>query len=261
MVQRLTRLKNRLRQAELGFWSGVLFFIIVLAGISYLGNQMYLNLMSTRQMPLSSLTLTGDRQYSNDQDVQRVLARLSDQESFFSLGVDQVKDLVEQIPWVAKVSVRRQWPNGLQIHIVDQVPVGYWNDRSLLNASGEVFAAQQARISDKLPRFYGPDKTATTVLAGYRALYPLLTNEGFTLNEIKLSPRQSWQITVNDDLNLVLGRVNTVIRNARVERFIKVYKHVIKKTRPINYVDLRYDTGFAVNWKLQPGEKENNEQG
>jgi len=89
----------------------------------------------------------------------------------------------------------------------------------------------------------------------------LLTSEGFTLNAITLSPRQSWQITINDDLNLVLGRVNTVIRNARVERFLKVYKHVINKSRLINYVDLRYDTGFAVNWKSQPGDKANNEQG
>ena len=258
---KLTRIKGRVQQADHGFWAGVFFFLLVLAGISYLANQMYGHLMSTRQMPLSSLTLSGERQYSRDQEVQQVLATLSNQESFFSLNVDQVKTLVEQIPWIAKASVRRQWPNGLHIHVVDQVPVAYWNDRSLLNIKGEIFNADQARLKLKLPRFYGSDEEAATVLAGYRALYPLLSSEGISLRTITLSPRQSWQVTINNDLNLVLGRVNTVIRNVRVERFLKVYKHMINKKRLINYVDLRYDTGFAVNWKVVPGEKANNEQG
>jgi len=133
---KLTTMKSNLGQADRGFWCGVIFFVLVLAGISYLGNQMYKHLMNTREMPLSALTLSGERQYSKDQEVQQVLAVLSDQESFFSLNVDQVKNLVEQIPWIAKASVRRQWPNGLQIHVVDQVPVGFWNDRSLLNVKG-----------------------------------------------------------------------------------------------------------------------------
>ena len=253
-------IKNR-RDVDYAFMAGLTFFILVLIGIGYVGNHLYQRLMNAQKMPLSSLTISGDRPYSQNVEVQQALMAISDSESFFSLDVDQVQALIEQTPWIAKVSVRRQWPNGLQLHIVDQEPVAYWNDKKLINVSGEVFKAPQQRIKISLPHFYGNESTAKTVLEGYKALDVLLKSEGFTLNSITLSPRESWQITVNNDLTLILGRVNTVMRNARVERFIKVYKHVIKKPKAINYVDLRYDTGFAVNWKLESGEKANNEQG
>lgn len=261
MLVKLRQYRQALISADYAFWFGVAFFVLVLVAISYIGRQMYQQLMNAQRMPVSSLTITGDRQYSQDSEVQQALALLSDNESFFSLNVDQVKGLVEQIPWVASASVRRRWPNGLQIHITDQVPVGYWNDEFFINAEGEIFGAEQSRVSRELPRFYGADNVALSVLKGYRTLFPLLDSEGFVVKQINLSQRESWQVVINEDIKLILGRVNAVMRNARIERFIKVYKHVIQKSQAINYVDLRYDTGFAVNWKSKPGEKANNEQG
>lgn len=253
-------IKNR-ANVDYAFGAGLAFFFLVLISIGYVGNQLYQRLMDAQKMPLSSLTISGVRPYSKNVDVQQALTSISDNESFFSLNVDQVKELVEKSPWIAKVSVRRQWPNGLQIHIIDQQPMAYWNDDKLVNSRGEVFNAPQQRIKMQLPHFYGNENTAKMVLKGYNALDTLLKSEGFSLNSISLSSRQSWQITLSNGLTLILGRVNTVMRNARVERFIKVYKYVMEKQRAINYVDLRYDTGFAVNWKLEPGENANNEQG
>ena len=261
MIAKLKTITDRIARADHVFWAGVMFFILVIIGIGFVSNVMYRQLMDAQSMPVSTLAISGYRQYSSDQEIQQALEKLSENESFFSLNVDQVKGLVEQIPWVAKASVRRKWPNSLQVHITEQVPVGYWNDQYLLSDSADIFRADQSRIEATLPRFYGDSDAAATLLDGYQALLPLLNSEGFVLNEIRLSGRQSWQIEINNNVILILGRVNTVMRNARVERFIKVYKHVIKPERAINYVDLRYDTGFAVNWKLQPGEKANNEQG
>lgn len=245
----------------MAFWAGVVFFVLVLVSLSYVASTMHQKLMSAQDMPISTLQITGERAYSNDQEVQLALSDLSTNESFFSLDVASVKTKVEQVPWIAQAAVRRQWPNGLSIHITDQQPAAFWNEQSLINSEGEIFQAQMARITSPLPQFYGPNNVPKAVLEGYQALLPLFDSEGLAINRIELSERESWTVILEDGTQLILGRVNTVMRNARIERFLQVYKHVIPNERSINYVDLRYDSGFAVNWKKQPGDKASNEQG
>ncbi len=261
MGERLSNTVQRIKNADTAFWAGVVFFVVVSIGLIYLANLMYQKLMSAQDMPISTLQITGERAYSNDEEVQLALSELSTHESFFSLDVMSVKAKVEQVPWIAQAAVRRQWPNGLSIHVTDQQPAAYWNDGRLINDKGEIFDAPLQRIEVPLPQFFGPNNVPHAVLEGYRALLPLFDSEGLTINRIELSERESWQVVLEDGTKLILGRVNTVMRNARIERFLQVYKHVIPNEREINYVDLRYDSGFAVNWKAQPGDKASNEQG
>lgn len=217
--------------------------------------------MNAQDMPVSTLQIIGTRPYSSDLEIHQALRQLSDNESFFSLDVNEVQKELENIEWIKRIAVRRQWPNGLIIHVTDQEPVAYWNDNELLNANGEVFNAPQDRIKQWLPHFSGPNEISQDVLAGYDVLWPLLQSEGLNLSEIMLTPRHSWNVTLGNGTKLVLGRGNNVIRNVRIERFLKLYKHVLPKVQNIDYVDLRYDAGFAVNWKKQLGEKAKNEQG
>jgi len=252
---------ERIKNADHGFWLGVTFFALVIVFIAYLGHKMTQKLMNAQDMPVSTLQIIGTRPYSSDLEIHKALRELANNESFFSLNVNQVQKTIENIDWIKRAAVRRQWPNGLVIHVTDQVPVAYWNDEHLLNEGGEVFTAPQDRIKQWLPHFSGPNTISKTVLTGYQALWPLLQSEGLTLSEIVLTPRQSWQVTLGNGSKLVLGRGNDVIRNMRIERFLKVYKHVLPDVNDIDYVDLRYDAGFAVNWKKQSGEHAKNEQG
>lgn len=252
---------QKFKQLDHAYWSGVLFFVLVIGFIVYLGHKMTEKMMNAQDMPVSTLQIIGTRPYSSDLEIHQALWELSESESFFSLNVKDVQQRLQEIPWIKRVAVRRQWPNGLIIHVTDQVPVAYWNDEQLLNDKGEVFSAPVDRINQWLPHFSGPDNTSKQVLTGYRALWPLLDGEGLTLSDIALTPRQSWSVTLGNGSVLVLGRGNDVIRNVRMERFLKVYKHVLPHGKDIDYVDLRYDAGFAVNWKKQLGDTANNEQG
>lgn len=261
MKDKRNKLLDKIQYIDHGYWSGVGFFIFVLVLIVYLGHKMTLKLMDAQDMPVSTLQIIGLRPYSDDSEIYNVLQKMSNRESFFSLDVNNVQKQLENIEWIKRVAIRRQWPNGLVIHVTDQTPVAYWNDDYLLNENGKVFKAQQDRITKWLPHFFGADDVSNTILNGYQALKPLLESEDLTLSEITLTPRQSWSVTLNNGSKLVLGRGNSVIRNMRVERFLKVYKHVLPQVNDINYVDLRYDAGFAINWKEKSGVKTNNEQG
>jgi len=250
-----------MQHADHGYWAGVVFFIFILVFIVYLGHKMTLKLMDAQDMPVSTLQIIGLRPYSDDSEIHSVLQAMSNEESFFSLDVNNVQKQLENIDWIKRVAIRRQWPNGLVIHVTDQTPVAYWNDAYLLNDNGKIFKAQQERITQWLPHFFGEDDVSKTILNGYQALKPLLESENLALSEIMLTPRQSWNVTLGNGSKLVLGRGNSVIRNMRVERFLKVYKHILPQVNDINYVDLRYDAGFAINWKKESGVKTNNEQG
>ena len=68
-----------------------------------------------------------------------------------------VQRSVQDLPWVATVSVRKQWPDELQVYIVEHKPVAIWNSDLLLNAKGQVFQADNEALQAYLPQLYGPE--------------------------------------------------------------------------------------------------------
>lgn len=234
---------------DLGFWGGVLFFIVVLMGLLITARQLSLFLMDANQMPLERLGLAGERRYTQEQEVQAALQPLAKNESFFSLDVDRVQQLVEGIPWIRRVSVRREWPNGLRLFVSEHQPVALWNDDALVNRQGEVFVADKQRLTDSLPHFIGPAGSHQAVLAAYRELAPQLAEQGFGLAQLQLSERHAWQAVLVNGIRLVVGRADAVTRSKRIGHFIRLYPMLLEQQKELDYVDLRYDTGFAVNWK------------
>jgi cell division protein FtsQ len=105
--------------------------------------------------------------------------------------------------------------------------------------------------------FFGPEGTEVLALKNYRDLNALLAFNTLKIDELILSERFSWQLTLNDGITLNLGREERV---KRVQRFIDLYPRIkaelkAKKIREkdknqaVDYIDLRYDTGLAVGWK------------
>ncbi len=74
-----------------------------------------------------------------------------------------------------------------------------------------------------------------------------------SIDELILSERFSWQLTLNDGVTLNLGREERV---ERIQRFMDVYSLIKaqlkvekEQNQAVDYIDLRYDTGLAVGWK------------
>jgi cell division protein FtsQ len=158
---------------------------------------------------------------------------------------------------VSSVAVRKKWPNELKIYVVDHKPVALWNGEFLINQLGKVFQADMTRIKHYLPNFFGPEGTESLALKNYRDLNILLAFNALKIDELILTERFSWQLTLNDGVTLNLGREERV---ERVQRFMDLYpiikaelkaKKITEKQRnqAVDYIDLRYDTGLAVGWK------------
>jgi cell division protein FtsQ len=230
------------------FWLGVGFFTIVVIGVLSLMIMIREHVVADESLPVTQLSIMGEMPYTQKRDIEVALANVN-LSNFFKVNVNQVQHAVSRLPWVYSVAVRKNWPNELALYVVDQTPIALWNGDFLLNVKGQAFQADVSRLTSSLPAFFGPEGSEQTALENYRNLNKLLKFNQLTIDELMLSERFAWQLTLSDGVMLNLGRENRV---ERIQRFMDVYPEIIKQQKDdqrVNYVDLRYDTGLAVGWK------------
>lgn len=240
--------ENYATELHWSFWLGVTFFVLVIVAIFSLSWFVNKRLSSDESALVTSVVISGEMPYSNKHDIEQAIDAVN-LGNFFKLDVNEIQQKVVSLPWVYSVSVRKKWPNELKIYVVDQHPIAIWNGNFFINNSGQAFQAMMSRVAHHLPSFYGPEGTEKIALKNYRDLNRLLQFNQLAIDELLLSERFSWQLTLNDGVTLNLGRENRV---ERIQRFMHIYsdiKHNSKGGHQVGYVDLRYDTGVAVGWK------------
>jgi len=231
------------------FYMGLAFFVCLLVLVIYALLQLNAWLEDEQQAPVQDIVVSGDRIFIDDQKIQR-LVKQSQPGSFFELDVNQTHQTVEAMPWVYRASVRKRWPNGLEIFVVEQQPAAIWNGDMLLNQYGDAFDAQisseDLNTKITLPNLYGPGGSEQTALQGYRNMQSLLETSNLYIVEMFLSERFAWNVQLNNGIKLNLGRTEFI---DRLQRFVDLLPLISKQDRQVDYVDLRYDTGLAVGWK------------
>jgi len=230
------------------FWLGVSFFVAVI--ITIISFSWFLNekMSSEESTPVTSIVIGGEIPFTNRQDIESAIENVN-LGNFFNVDVNDVQQKVAELPWVYSVSVRKKWPNELKIYVVDQTPVAIWNGDFLINQYGRAFQADTTRLHTPLPAFFGPEGSENIALSNFVNLNKLLKFSELSIDELLLTERHSWQLTLNNGVTLNLGRENKI---ERVQRFMDVYPQIIrtkKENQQVDYVDLRYDTGLAVGWK------------
>jgi len=187
--------------------------------------------------------------------------------NFFTIDLQQVRDLIETAPWVRRAQVRRVWPDALLVHIEEHTPLAFWNEDQMINTWGEVFSANQGELDDDnvvLPQLNGPEHAEQLVVQRYAELARWFAPLGLGIREVRLSPRYAWNVTLSDGLDLNLGRDPAADAAdphgrpgaqpfaARIERFVQALPQVRAQLagHTIRSVDLRYPTGFALT--LEP---------
>jgi cell division protein FtsQ len=190
--------------------------------------------------PVREMRITGDVHHVTRDQVQAIVQRelLG---NFFTLDLARARSAFEKLPWVRQASLRRRWPDGLDVQVEEHIALGRWGSMALVNTHGEVFfAASDAR----LPVLTGPDSTSTEVVSRFNAFSASLSAIGRSVVDVELSARRAWVLKLDDGMVLKLGREDV---EGRVARFCDAYPRSIArlKQQPA-YVDLRYANGFAV---------------
>jgi cell division protein FtsQ len=152
----------------------------------------------------------------------------------------EVREAAKRVPWVRDASVRRIYPDSIEIRFRTHRAVARWNEAQLVSPEGEVFTAEDASA---LPRFRGPDGGAPAMVAEFPRIAAALAPVGSEIAELRLSARGAWQVALQSGLLLDLGRGDVLPRAAQ---FAAAWPQLVARDVQPKQADLRYPNGFAV---------------
>lgn len=169
---------------------------------------------------------------------------------FLTLDPAAVSVSFQKLPWVRRANVRRQWPDRLEVTLEEHVPLARWAGGALVNTQGEVFRAD---YDGELPVFAGPEGTAREIAIQYRYFRRSLETIGETPVRVEVSPRRAWKLRLASGMTLALGREQV---EQRLARFVAMHEQALAPLgRRVEYVDMRYASGFAVRFPEPRREK------
>ena len=161
-------------------------------------------------------------------------------------GLAEIRDAARRVPWVREATVRRQFPDAVEVTFEVHQALARWNERQLVSPRGEVFTAAAPAA---LPRFRGPEGAAGAMTAEYPAIVAALAPLGSPVKELHLSARGAWGVVLESGLAVELGRDDW---KARTHRFAAAWPRLAEDARAARYADLRYPNGFALRATLTP---------
>lgn len=224
-------------------------------GLVWMGSQ---RLNDPEILPLHEVRLTGVFHHVTEQEAQRTVMPFLAQ-GFLGVDMAGIRQTFKLMPWVSAVSVRRVWPDKLEIEVVEQTPVAYWGEDALVNTQGEVFAPSVLDKQMGLPKFSGPKGLAPEMTQRLREIGNLLAPLGLKVAGLAVDERRAWRVHVADGMELLLGRSDN---HERLVRFIGVYqRELAAHAGDIERVDLRYTNGMAVSMKKLPSAEQKGGEG
>jgi len=206
----------------------------------------WFKLEAPNTLPITTVEIQGEFHYLAKQQIQQAMeGQLVG--GFFNIDVDGIRDVLLNIPWVNSATVRRVWPDTVQITIIEQLPIARWGSGGLVNNQGQLFFPLPETYPLNLPELQGPVDSQTSMAVRYREIEKALDPLALHIKRIVLDERRSWKIELDGGVTLLLGRVND---NARLTRFTRLYPVALAaRAADIEQVDLRYTNGFSVRWK------------
>jgi len=215
----------------------------VLVGVGYWG---WKQLMKPDTLPFRHIEIITKEAHLKPARLQKVALK-NLRGGFFSLKVGALKQGLLAFPWVAKISLRRHWPDTLTVIVTEKKPVARWGEKGLMDDQGQVFFPSVETIPKDLPILKGPIGENKKILINYQKIRDASALLGLSIRSLEVSPRLSYRVVLSNGLVIIVGRQNIV---QRFNRIVQLYPRLIgQKNAQVSYVDLRYPNGVAIKWK------------
>ena len=81
----------------------------------------------------------------------------------------------------------------------------------------------------------------------YLQIRDQLIPRGLDVRELQVDDRGAWNLTLQNGINIRLGRRDV---EDRTQLFLEVVADIVSsREAEIDFVDMRYNNGFAIGWK------------
>ena len=217
--------------------------LLVLAGAGVVlaaAAQAYVTVL---EIPVQRVGVTGELEHTQAELVQDMV-QPSLAGGFLRADLQHMREQLEGLPWIYRATVRRKWPNALEIHVVEQLPIARWGQDGFLNHEGEIFRSGKSGAWESLPLLQGPEGTAKALMANYQRLVELLAPLGMAVEQLAVDERGQVEAVLAGGIQLVVGGDHFL---ERMHRFVAIYRtQLAARAGEVQRVDLRYESGIAV---------------
>lgn len=200
---------------------------------------------------LSHFIISGQFSYLNRKEMKDFVLSLKTSCNFFSPCNFFIKNKLKEFTFTKKIKVQKQWPDKLLIHIINTIPIAYWNNKYILDKKEIISHIIKKKQSiNNIPYFYGPQNSEKEILKSYDKIKNTLKKNNIILKSITITPYHSWKLLIENNIEITLGKINNIIQLKRLMMIWKTLKYEEKiKRKKITYIDLRYESGIAIVWK------------
>lgn len=238
--------RHRLRR----FWKQArtpLRFVSAAGGVVLAGCLLWFGLCASSCFDLKKIEIVGDLKQLKAQDVSGMLD-LKPGTNIFRISLKDVGKNVAKLAWVHSVSVRRQAPDTLWIHVREQRPGALLLDGKLFFVSeeGVVFKEVGQELCRDLPVLTGFSKTGSMKEA--MELIRFLENSAdfdlFGLSEIHYDDANGFSIvTLAGPMEIKLGKGSI---ETKIGRLKKIWPGVQASLGHVKGIDLDYEDRVFV---------------
>jgi cell division protein FtsQ len=197
-------------------------------------------------LPIKYVRTEGVFQYLGKDEIKTALEPLV-KTGFFDADVQVIHAAVSGLPWVESATVKRVWPDAIDIKVRERKPFVRWGEKSLISEKGVVFTPKSIEPFEDLMILTGPDQQQVKVLEIMKGVKTALADQSFEMVEFTINNRWAWKIKLANGLEILLGRSEQL---KKLQRFLKTLT-VLQQEQidAMEVVDLRYPNGYAVSWK------------
>jgi cell division protein FtsQ len=195
-----------------------------------------------RLLPVRTIEVQGELHHHSSELLRETLGQRL-QGGFLTADLNDLKRAAEGLPWVGGASIRRVWPDRLQVRVLEHRPVARWKGDGLVTAEGVVFRPR-GQVPAGLPLLEGDEARARELVERYLKWRDALMLAGQLIDTLGVDARGAWHLDLVSNTRVELG-TNDIER--RLMRFIAAVPQLEAAGRA-RVVDLRYSNGFAVKW-------------
>lgn len=197
-----------------------------------------------RLLPIRVIEVQGELHHHSSQMLQQTIGeRLRG--GLLTADLQDLKQAADALSWVGGASIRRVWPDRLQVRVEEHRPVARWNDGNLVTAEGLVFHPREGAVPAGLPTLEGDNRRAPEVAGRYLQWRDELMLVGHLIQTLGVDARGSWSLDLVSGVRLELGTEHI---DQRLQRFMANAAQLEAAGQP-KIVDLRYSNGFSVTWR------------
>lgn len=202
---------------------------------------------------IARIVVQGDLMHSNAVTLRaNVAPHLTG--NFFTVDLGVAQKAFEQVPWVRRAQVRREFPASLMVALEEHDAVAFWGPESgtaMVNRYGEVFEANVGDVElEGLPRLRGPAGSSQEVMHMHDVLRSVLEPLGLELQMLEMTSNGSWRVTFDSDAVVELGGGSPQEVLERTEKFTRTLTQVTaqygRRVDALESADLRHVGGYAL---------------